>query len=326
MRPATPRRGAVRRRLFAAALAAACLAPLAAPRAQSANVITTSFGPAAATDVIARLLAAEFQPLLGTPFVVKNVTGAAGTIATNEVVRARPDGTNILLSPIGPITIQPSFMRNAGYRTTDLVPICMTTRAPLVLMTHERTGFRSLADVLARGRGAGGAALNYGSTGPGTTPHLSMASFARMAGIPMTHIAYRGPGELTIALQSGDVQLYADLPNLVLKESGMRVLASLSPERNEAFPDAPTMRELGFDLDFSIWLGLFAPPNTPPAIVARYEAACERATKAPAVIQGHERLQMPVMFRTAREFTAIVAADAERFRRIIEEGNLRAAE
>lgn len=309
-------------------LAAALLALAAAvmpAAAQQTIVITTSFGPAAATDVIARLLAAEFTPIFNQNFVVKNVTGAAGTIATNEVVRARPDGTNILLSPIGPITIQPTFMRNAGYRTTDLIPICMTTRAPLVLMTHERTGFTSLADVLARGRVAGNT-LNYGSTGPGTTPHLSMATFARMSGIPLTHISYRGPAELVIALQAGDVHLYADIPNLVLKESGFRVLATLSPERNAAFPDAPTMRELGFDLDFSIWLGLFAPLNTPQPIIDRYEAACERATRAAAVIQGHERLQMPVMFRNARDFTAIVAGDAERFRRTIEEGNLRAAE
>ena len=310
---------------LAAALLAAVLAAPAPARAQPANVITTSFGPAAATDVVARLLAAEFTQTLGQPYVVKNVTGAAGTIATNEVVRARPDGTNILLSPIGPITIQPSFMRNAGYRTDDLVPVCMTTRAPLVLMTSDRAGFRSLADVLARGR-APGARINYGSTGPGTTPHLSMASFARMAGLPLTHISYRGPGELTVALQQGDVQLYADIPNLVLKESGIRVLAVLAPERIPTFPDSPTMRELGYDLDFSIWLGLFAPPNTPPAVVVRYEAACERATKAPAVIAGHERLQMPVLFRNARDFAAVVAADAERFRRIIEEGNLRQAE
>ena len=141
------------RRLIAVLLALLALAALLLPggpaRPQSAAVIVTSFGPASAADIVARLLAAEFQPLLGRPFAVKNVTGAAGTIATSEVVRARPDGTNILLSPIGPITIQPHFMRNAGYRTTDLMPICMTTRAPLVLMTAEKTDLRSVADVVA---------------------------------------------------------------------------------------------------------------------------------------------------------------------------------
>jgi tripartite-type tricarboxylate transporter receptor subunit TctC len=318
---------AMRRPLVALAvvlLAAAAAVPSTA-RAQPTNVITTNFGPAAATDLVARLLAAEFGPMFGQTFVVKNITGAAGTIAVNEVVRARPDGTNILLSPIGPITIQPHFMRNAGYRTTDLMPICMTTRAPLVLMTSDKTGFRGVGDVVARARQAPNP-LNYGSTGPGTTPHLSMVHLSRMAGIPLTHIAYRGPSEVVIALQQGDVQLYADIPNLVLKESGMRAIAVLAPERTATFPDLPTMKEMGYDIDFSIWLGLFAPTGTPPAVIARYEAACEQATKSRGLIEGHERLQMPVLFRSARDFDAIVAADSARFQKIIDEGNLRQAE
>jgi len=308
---------------FAIALLAAVVPRPAA--SQPANVITTSFGPAAATDVIARLLAAEFAPMLGQSFVVKNVTGAAGTIATNEVVRARPDGTNILLSPIGPITIQPSFMRNAGYRTTDLMPICMTTRAPLVMMAHQSSGLRTVAEVVERAKSSRDP-LNFGSTGPGTTPHLSMVTFGRLANIPLVHVSYRGPAEVQIALQQGGIALYSDLPNLVLTDPSVRAIAVLAPERTAQFPNLPTMRESGYDLDFSIWLGLFAPLNTPPAIIARYEQACEQATKAPAVIAGHEKLQMPVIYRNARDFAATVAADAERFRRIIEEGNLRQAE
>ncbi len=97
------------------ALVAGILVPVAA-RAQSAVVIVTSFGPGSAADIVARLIAAEFQPMLGQPVVVKNTTGAAGTIAANEVVRARPDGMTLLFTPVGPIAIQPSFMRNAGYR------------------------------------------------------------------------------------------------------------------------------------------------------------------------------------------------------------------
>jgi tripartite-type tricarboxylate transporter receptor subunit TctC len=310
------------------AVAAACLAvSLSAPPAlaQQANVITTSFGPAAATDVIARLLAAELQPIFGTNFVVKNIVGAAGTIAANEVVRAKPDGTNILLSPIGPITIQPFFMRNAGYRTADLMPICMTTRAPLVLMTHKSSGLTTVQQVVERARGMRDG-MNFGSTGPGTTPHLSMVTFGRMAGINLVHVAYKGPSEVQIALEQGGVSIYADLPNLVLADPSFLPVAVLAPQRNAQFPNLPTMREAGYDLDFSIWLGLFAPAGTPRDIIQRYEAACERATRAQPVIQGHERLQMPVTFRGAEDFATIVNTDAARFRSIIEAGNLRAAD
>src|ERR687893_648583 len=116
--------------------AAACLSAAAsfAPPAgaQTPVTIVTSFGSASAADIVARLLAAEFTPMLGVPVVVKNVTGAAGTIAVNEAVRARPDGNTLLFSPIGPIAIQPNFMRNAGCRPTDVEPVCMVNKAPLV--------------------------------------------------------------------------------------------------------------------------------------------------------------------------------------------------
>jgi tripartite-type tricarboxylate transporter receptor subunit TctC len=124
-------------RWLAWAAAAPCLsvaASFVAPaRAQTPVTIVTSFGSASAADIVARLLAAEFTPMLGVPVVVKNTTGAAGTIAVNEVVRARPDGNTLLFSPMGPIAIQPNFMRNAGYRATDLAPVCIVNKAPLVM-------------------------------------------------------------------------------------------------------------------------------------------------------------------------------------------------
>ncbi|NOG71266.1 tripartite tricarboxylate transporter substrate binding protein [Roseicella sp. DB1501] len=294
-------------------------------RAQQVNVITTSFGPAAASDLISRLLATEFSQQFNENWVVKNIVGAAGTIAANEVVRAKPDGSNLLLSPIGPITVQPYFMRNAGYRTEDLLPICMTTRSPLVLMAHKSSGLTTMAEVISRARGSSDP-MNFGSTGPGTLPHLSMVTFSRMAGVPLVHIAYKGPSEVQLALEQGGVQLYADLPNLVLNDPAFRAIAVMAPARLERYPDLPTFREAGYEIDFSIWLGLFAPRGTPPAIVARYEGACERATRQAAVILGHERLQMPITYRNAKTFAAIVQADAERNRSIVEEGNLRQAE
>lgn len=301
------------------------LALLAGPaRAQAPVVIVTSFGPASAADIVARLLAAEFQPMLGVPFAVKNTTGAAGTIAANEVVRARPDGQTLLFSPIGPIAIQPSFMRNAGYRATDLAPVCMVNRAPLIMMTPPGSGLRAVAEVVARAKAAP-APMPFASTGPGTTPHLSMVTFARMAGLTLNHVAYRGPADVMIAFRQGEVQLFNDHPSS-LKANGLHAIAVLSPDRIPDFPEVPTMREQGFDVNFAIWHGLFAPAGTPAAVVARYEAACGRAVTSQAMQEGHERIQTPIVFQGAREFAATVAADAERMRSIIEEGGLRAAE
>ncbi len=181
----------LRRIALAAAAAAALLLP-GTTRAQAPVTIVTAFGAGSAADIVARLLAAEFQPILGVPVVVTNITGAAGTIATNQVVRGRADGNTVLFSPIGPIAIQPNFMRNAGYTAADLIPICMVNRAPLIMMTPQNSGLRTLADVVARARQGN---FPYGTTGVGTTPHLSMVMFARAAGVQMEHITYRGPAD-----------------------------------------------------------------------------------------------------------------------------------
>jgi tripartite-type tricarboxylate transporter receptor subunit TctC len=311
---------------FAAALAAFALltAGLGAARAQSPVIIVANFGPGAANDVAARLIAAEFARDFGQAFVVKNTTGAAGTIGAIEVVRAKPDGQTLLLSPIGPVTVQPSFMRNAGYRTADLTPICQVTDAALVIQTPRASGLRTVADLEARARAAGGS-MPFGSTGPGTITHLSMVAWTRAAGVPMSHVPYRTPGDVIFAMQQGSLAVLSDQPAMV-RPNDLHVLAVFAPERLPEFPDAPTLRELGHDLSFSIWQGLFAPAGTPPATVARYEAACARAVRGQAFRAGMERIQTPVVHRNAAEFAALVARDAERMRTMIEEGGLRQAE
>ena len=308
----------------ALATAALLLGPSGAARAQSPVTIVVNFGPGAGNDVAARIAAAEFQGELGQPFVVKNTTGAAGTIGGAEVVRARPDGQTLLLSPIGPVTVQPSFMRNAGYRTADLAPICQMTDAALVIQTPRTSGLRTMADLEAKARAANGA-MPYGSTGPGTLTHLSMVAWTRAAKAPMGHVPYRSPGDVIFAMQQGGVAVLSDQPATV-RPNDLHVLAVFAPERLPEFPDAPTVRELGHDLSFSIWQGLFAPAGTPPAVLARYEAACAKAVRSQAFRAGMERIQTPVVHRNAAEFAALVARDAERMRTMIEEGGLRQAE
>ena len=316
----------MRRRLAWAA--AACLSAAAAAvspaRAQTPATIVTSFGSASVADIAARLLAAEFAPMLGAPVVVKNVTGAAGTIAANEAVRARPDGNTLLLSPLGPVAIQPNFMRNAGYKAADLQPVCMVNSAPLVMMTPPSSGLRTVADVVARAKAENGQ-MTYGTTGVGTLPHLSMVMWARAAGVGLSHVTYRGPADVMVAFQQGSVLIMNDIPPFV-RANGLHPIAAFAPERTRELPDTPTMREAGFPIELSIWHGLFLPAATPAPVAARFEAACEKAVQAPAVIQGHERIQTPVAYRNARDFAAQVARAVEAMQRVIQENNLRQAE
>lgn len=292
------------------------------PPAGATVTLVTAFGAGSAADIVARLLAAEFQPAMGQPVVVNNVTGAAGTIAANQVVRARPDGTTLLFSPIGPIAIQPSFMRNAGYTAADLTPVCMVNRAPLIMMTPQASGLRTLADVVARARQG---SFPYGTTGVGTTPHLSMVMFARAAGVAMEHITYRGPAEVMVAFARGDVLVMNDHPSSI-RANNLHPIATLAAERFPDFPDTPTFREAGFDLAMHIWHGLFAPRGTPEGVIQRFEELCARAVRSEAMRVGHERIATPIVHFGARDFARTVAEDSARMQRIIAENNLRAAE
>jgi tripartite-type tricarboxylate transporter receptor subunit TctC len=309
------------RRTLLGALLAAALSPAAA-FAQSAVTLVTNFGGGSTADIVARLLAAEFAPALGQPVVVTNVTGASGTIAVNQVLRSRPDGRTILFSPIGPIAIQPHFMRNAGYTAADLRPICMVARAPLVMMTPQNSGLRTLQDVIARAREGN---MAYASTGVGTTPHLSMAMFARAAGLRMDHIPYRGVGEVLIAFQRGDVLVMNDHPSAI-RANNLHPIATLDTERFPGLPDTPTFRELGYDLQMHNWHGVYAPRAVPDDVAARLEEACAQAVRSEAVRAGMERIQTPVVHLGARAFGELIARDSERMRRVIEENDLRQAE
>jgi tripartite-type tricarboxylate transporter receptor subunit TctC len=311
-------------RLGFTTLAMLALLGSGAAKAQTPIMIVTSFGSASAADIIGRLLATEFTTLLRQPVVVKNTTGAAGTIAVAEVVRARPDGQTLLFTPIGPIAIQPHYMRDAGYQAGDLAPICMVNNAPLLMLTPPNSGMRTAADAVARARAAGGT-MPFASVGPGTVTHLSMVMFNRAAGIELNHVTYRGPGDVMVAFQQGQVQLFNDHPSS-LRPNGLHALGVLAASRMPDLPDIPTMREQGFEVEAAIWHGLFAPAATPAAQIARIEAACAEAVRAPAVIAGHERILSPIVYQGARQFAATVAADSERMRSIIEAGGLRQAE
>ena len=130
---------------------------------------------------------------------------------------------------------------------------------------------------------------------------------------------------LMVAFQQGSVLIMNDIPSFV-RANGLHPVAAFAPERTRDFPDTPTMREAGFPIDLSIWHGLFLPAATPAPVVARFEAACEKAVQAPAFVQGHERIQVPVAFLNARDFGAQVARDVEAMQRVIQENNLRQAE
>ena len=289
--------------------------------AQAPITIVINFVAGGPSDLMARILAPELSAGLGAQVVIKNSPGAAGGIGAAEVARARPDGQTLLLSPIGAMAIQPHFRADLPYRPSDFAPICQLADTPVVLMSAPGSPLRSMAEVASRGREAG-VGFNFASTGPGSLPHIATVALARAAGLQMTHIPYRGNAEAVTALLRGDVSIFADQPG-TLRANNLQAVALLAERRTPEFPNTPTMREQGYDLVYSIWSGLFAPAGTPPEFLARAEAACERALRAPSVIQGFERLATPIVFRNQRDFGVFWQGELEKFRGIVQAAGLR---
>ncbi len=302
---------------------AATLALLALPaRAQVQMVV--NFAAGGPSDIVARMMQNEMGAALGQPVVVRNVAGAGGTIGTAEVARARPDGQTLLFSPVGPVAIQPHFRRGLSYGLENFAAICQVADSPVVMMTPRNSGLRTVADVVARGR-AQGQGFPFASTGAGSIPHISMVALMRLANIELNHIPYRGSGEVMLAFQQGQVQLFTD-QTLLIRQYELHPIAFLTEARNPDFPEVPTMREAGFDLVYSIWSGLYAPAGTPEAVLARLEAACARAIRHPEVVAGMARVAQPILYRDRAAFAAFSQAESQKFRALIEAAGLRSAE
>jgi tripartite-type tricarboxylate transporter receptor subunit TctC len=300
-------------------LALGLLAALPA-HAQAPITLIVNFVAGGPSDLMARLMAPELSAALGTQVVVKNTIGAAGTIGAAEAARARPDGQTLLLSPLGAMVIQPNFRTDLPYRATDLQPVCQVADTPVVLMSAPG-GPRNMAEVAARAR-EGRGAFNYASTGPGSMPHIATVALARALGVEMTHIPFRGNAEAIVALMRGDVGIFADQPG-TLRANNLHAVALFAERRTPEFPDTPTLRELGHDLVYGIWSGLFVPAGTPAEVVARLEAACQRALQAPAVVEGFQRLATPIVFRDTRAFTAFRDAELAKFATIMRSAGIR---
>ncbi len=251
-----------------------------------------------------------FAKALGGQVVIKNVPGAAGTIGAAEAASAaRPGRYSVLVTPIGPMVLQPHRMK-LTYEPASFAPICKMVDSPIVMMSPPNSPLKTVADVVARAKADGGK-LAYGSTGPGTIPHISMLGLAKAAGIPLKHVPYKG--------------------SLMSCRHSLRVLWSCSPTsptscRNTTSRPSPssprsaslrtrirrTVKESGYDLTFSIWNAMFAPKGTPEAVLAKLEASCKSALADTGTIDALDKQKQPIDYRDRAGAETFVDAEFEK--------------
>jgi tripartite-type tricarboxylate transporter receptor subunit TctC len=275
----------MQRRQFAA-LAAATLAVPAALAQERTMKIWIGFPPGGSADTIARVLAEKMKVSLGQNVVVDNKPGAAGRLVLGELKRMAPDGQNLVLSPSGAMVIAPWLYNNLPYDPIkDFTPVSRIVTFDFAVTAGPGAPAGDLKSVLAWMK-ANPTKANYATSGAGTVPHFAGMLLSQAAGVPLTHIAYKGGAPAAQDLMGGQVPLMVDTASETLehhKAGKVRILAVTGESRNRALPDVPTLRELGINSTADAFFGLYGPPGMPADLVARIDRAVADALKAPEI-------------------------------------------
>ena len=281
------------------------------------------FPPGGVADIVGRPLAAQMEKSLKQPVVVVNRTGAGGAVGMASVAKAAPDGYTILMA-LSSISIFPVSDRIQGrapaYEMKDFAPIALVTADPTVLIVSADSPWSNLKEFVASAKAYPGQ-INYSSSGVYGTLHVAMEIFANAAGIKLFHVPYQGGGPALTALLGGQVHALASGPGPAaaqMKAGKVRALASWSAERLPMLPDIPTFKELGYDAEFYIWSGVFAPAAIPTPVLDRLRAAVREAATSPEFKGAMEKVQTPVSYLDAPAFRTYWEKDAARLKVALE--------
>jgi tripartite-type tricarboxylate transporter receptor subunit TctC len=292
------------RSFVAAALAALALASHAQAQdtwPQRAVTLVVPFGAGGSADLTARIISTHLQAKFGVPFVIDNKGGAGGSIGAGFVAKAPNDGYTLLVGTVSSNAINASLYTKLAYDLDrDFQPVSMLVRFPNLLFINPKLPAHSVKELIAYLKANPGK-VNYGSSGMGTSSHLSSVMFALATGTEMTHIPFRSTSEVVNSMIGGHIDLGIDSMTTTIPhaQSGVvRALAVTTPQRSPSMPDLPTIGETLPGYEAIAWQGLFAPAGTPRPIVDRLAAEVKRILETPEVASslksvGAEPAPMP---------------------------------
>lgn len=318
------------RRMALAVLAASL--PLAAraqqPFPSRPITLLVGFAPGGGTDIIARLIAPRLAEALGQPVVVENRAGASGTIAAATVARARADGHTLLMGHVSSNAMVPPIMANLPYDPArDFAPIALVGTVPQVLVVPAASPARDLAGFVALLRERPGR-LNYASSGVGTQQHLAAELFRQATRTDMIHVPYRGSGQAVTDLISGSIDANFDtLPTVMphIQSGALRALAVTTRQPVASLPGVPTIwAAIAPGYDVSTWYMLMAPARTPEPVITRIAAALRATIDSVDMQERFAALGTEPGQGTPAEATAFLAAEVEKWARVVREANIRA--
>jgi tripartite-type tricarboxylate transporter receptor subunit TctC len=293
---------------------------------KSVRMVVPFAAGAGSNDIMARLVAQKLTDGFGQQFVVDNRPGASGIIGTDIVAKAQPDGYTLLMMSLT-FTVNPSLFSKLPYDTVkDFMPVTMVASAPLMLVVHPSVPAKSVAEFIAYAK-ANPDKLNFGSGGPGTTPHLAGEMLKTMAGLQMIHIPYKGGAPALADLVGGQIQfMLENIPGTLpfAKAGKLRALAVTDLKRSPLLPDLPTLDESGLK-GYQIvgWNGLFVPAGTPQAIVNQLYTAVGRALALPDVKDRLSIMGADGVGDTPQHFTAFIKAEIPKWAKVVKAAGLK---
>jgi tripartite-type tricarboxylate transporter receptor subunit TctC len=277
----------------------------------------------AATDILGRMIGEWFQKRTGLTVVIENRTGAGGNIALEQVAKGEPDGHTLLVATNGAMTINPALFKKVPIdTTTDVTPIAMLAQVPQLLTVNSKLPAKTAQEFIALARAKPGS-INYGSAGLGSTPHLALALFGKLAGIDIVHVPYRGLAPAVTDLIGGNIQAISIGNGTIATyvESGLlRVLATAGNDRVRYLPDVPTAAEIGLPTwEVDTWYGLFAPRGTPKPIADQLNGYVMEFFDDPANKKRYEEGFYDIVRLSSDGYAARVRSDVAKWKRIVAE-------
>jgi tripartite-type tricarboxylate transporter receptor subunit TctC len=290
--------------------------------------LVVPFPPGGVTDPVARVVGAKMTESIGQTVVVDNKPGAAGIIAAEIVKRAAPDGYTILFGHFGTHSVNQSVYSKLPYDPIkDFAPITPLIYTQSILVVPADSPAKSARDLVALSKEKQGG-LAYASQGVASGGHLLAEMFRTQTGARLNHVPYKGSAPAIQDILQSRVDLFFDAlitsgPHV--KDGKLRALAIASPVRSPLYPNVPTMAEAGFpNMELLAWFGMFAPAGTPMPVVRRLNEEFVKAMKSPDVGTRFSDQGLDVFTSTPEEFAALIAADTDKYGKIVREANIRA--
>ncbi|NGM89081.1 tripartite tricarboxylate transporter substrate binding protein [Parapusillimonas sp. SGNA-6] len=271
--------------IVAAAMMATVGAAAHAAYPEKPVTMIVGFSPGGFTDVVARLISRNLEEKLGQTFVVENKPGAAGTIAAEQVARAKPDGYTLLMGHSNSNATAPALYKSLSYDVNkDFTPVAMVASTPLILTASPKLGVKNMEEFMALAKKGN---IRYASSGVGSSQHLAAAQFAKAAGVDMLHIPYKGSAQALTDLLSGEVDINVDSPPLMvpnIKAGKLVGIAVVSPTRIPLLPDVPTMKESGYPgVTMGQWFGVVGPAGMPKDVTDLLNKSINEVLQLPEV-------------------------------------------